>query len=87
MTTATITTHPKTALVGRRATNVTLSKHLLREARELRINVSRACENGLLAEVTQAKAKSWLAENQVAIEAWNGHVEQKGLPLAEYRQF
>ena len=84
---AVATTRPQPAPVGRRATNVTLSEHLVREARELRINVSRARENGLLAEVTQAKAKSWLAENQTAMEAWNDHVEQKGLPLAEYRQF
>jgi antitoxin CcdA len=71
----------------RRATNVTLPEELLREARDLRINLSQACERGLAAEVTEARRRRWLDENQGAIEAWNEHVAVHGLPLAVYRQF
>ena len=72
---------------ARRATNVTLPEPLLTEARTLGINVSQACERGLAAEVTAARARRWQAENRAAIEAWNRHVEEHGLPLAEYRTF
>ncbi len=57
----------------------------MREARELKINVSQACERGLAAEVAATKAQRWLEENRAAIEAWNEYVEQQGLPLADFR--
>ncbi len=72
---------------SRQATNVTLSEPLLREARALKINISQACESGLVREVNAAKARQWQAENQAAMDAWNEYVEQNGLPLAEFRQF
>ena len=71
----------------RQRTNVTLSESLLQEARELKINLSHACERGLAAEVSEAKARKWLEENQAAISAWNAYVEEHDVPLAEYRQF
>jgi antitoxin CcdA len=60
---------------------------LLAEARDLKINLSQACERGLALEVSAAKARQWQMENRAAIEAWNQHVEQHGLPLAEFRRF
>jgi antitoxin CcdA len=71
----------------RRATNVTLPEALLNEAREMGINLSQACERGVAEAVTDARRRRWLEENQAAIEAWNGHVAEHGLPLATYRQF
>jgi antitoxin CcdA len=71
----------------RQRTNVTLPEALLREARQLNINLSQACERGLSAVVLEMKAAQWRQENQAAMDAWNAHVEEKGLPLAEYRQF
>lgn len=79
---------PSTAVVSpRRPTNVTLPETLLQDAREMGINLSQACERGLAIEVANARRKRWLAENQDAIDAWNGHVEEHGLPLAVFRQF
>lgn len=75
---------PAAVAVPRRPTNVTLAEPLLAEARAFGINLSQACERGLVAE---AKAKRWLAENRPAIEAWNDSVDRHGLPLAEFRQF
>jgi antitoxin CcdA len=71
----------------RRATNVTLPEPLLSEARALGVNLSAACEQGLAAQVATARRQLWLAENQDALQAWNDHVAQHGLPLAAYRQF
>jgi antitoxin CcdA len=67
----------------RKATNVTLTEELLREAKELGVNVSQACERGLAEEVRKARAEKWLRENQAALDAWNDYVERNGLPLAE----
>ncbi|MEN9902798.1 MAG: hypothetical protein RL651_1462 [Pseudomonadota bacterium] len=39
-------------------------------------------------KMTQSdKAKKWMAENAKAIECWNRHVEEHGLPLAEHCSF
>lgn len=71
----------------RKPTNVTLPEPLLREARELGVSLSQACERGLREVVAETRAAKWLRENQDAIEAWNDYVEKNGLPLGEYRQF
>lgn len=71
----------------RRATNVTLPEGLLRDARELGINLSQACERGLAAAVAAARRQRWLEENRGPMDAWNEHVAKHGLPLAGFRQF
>lgn len=71
----------------RRATNVTLPESLLREARMLKVNLSQACERGLVAEVARVRKQRWLEENRPAMDAWNEYVEAHGLPLSEYRQY
>ena len=73
--------------MNRRATNVTLPDTLLQLARHLDINLSQACERGLAAEVAEARARRWLEENQQAMDEWNAHVEEHGLPLAAFRSF
>ena len=72
---------------SRRATNVTLPEALLRDARELGVNLSQACERGLIAAVATTRRQRWLDQNQDAMHAWNEHIAQHGLPLAAYRQF
>jgi antitoxin CcdA len=76
-----------TAQMFRKPTNVTLPEPLLREARELGVNLSQACERGLAAEVQAVRARRWLEENRGAMDAWNAYVEAHGLPFEAYRQF
>ena len=76
-----------TTLSPRRATNVTLPEALLRDAREMGINLSQACEHGLGQAVAEERRRRWLEGNRDAMDAWNEHVAQHGLPLAAYRQF
>ncbi len=71
----------------RRATNVTLPETLLRDAREMGINLSQACERGLAHAVAKARRQRWLEENREAMDAWNEYVAEHGLPLDAYRQF
>ena len=60
---------------------------LLREARDLGINLSQACEVGLSAAVVGERRRRWLQQNQDALDDYNSYVERNGLPLAAYRQF
>ena len=71
----------------KRATNVSLSEALVTEARDLGINVSRACEDGLASEVRRERTKRWQEQNTAGFEAWNAYVERNGVPLAKYRKF
>jgi antitoxin CcdA len=71
----------------KRATNVTLPEATLLEARALGINLSQACEKGVVAEISIKRREKWLAENMAAIEERNAWVEKHGLPLAKYRMF
>ena len=71
----------------KRPTNVSLSETLVKEARELGINVSQACEEGLAAATKAERERRWLEENRDAIESWNRYIEKHGLPLARYRRF
>jgi len=60
---------PQTAGQQRRATNVTIPEPLLREARDLKINVSKACEQGLAQAVAEARADRFLRDNRQAMDA------------------
>ncbi|WP_301103133.1 type II toxin-antitoxin system CcdA family antitoxin [Propionivibrio sp.] len=71
----------------RKAANVTLAESLLSEAKALRINVSKAAEEGLTRAVAQKRAALWLEANRSAIDSSNRFVEQHGLPLSSYQQF
>lgn len=72
---------------ARSATNVSLDRAYVAEARELGINVSQACERGLIETVKKARAARWLEENREALESSNAWVEANGLPLEKYRLF
>ncbi|MGB3831183.1 MAG: type II toxin-antitoxin system CcdA family antitoxin [Mesorhizobium sp.] len=71
----------------RRPANLSIDANLLKEAKGLDVNVSRAAEAGIAAAVAEEKARLWKMENRAAIEAWNDYVGSQGLPLEEHRQF
>ncbi len=71
----------------RRATNVSLPGDVVAEAKELGINLSQACEKGVVAEISAKRRERWLAENMDAIRERNAWVEKNGLPLEQHRMF
>ncbi|MFL5288419.1 MAG: type II toxin-antitoxin system CcdA family antitoxin [Rhodopila sp.] len=71
----------------KRATNVSLAEALVAEARELGVNVSRACEEGLESAVRRERARRWQEENVEGFRSWNAFVERHGVPLAKFRKF
>lgn len=74
-------------LSTRRATNVSLDQALVEQARELDINLSRACEQGLAQEIKATLEARWQEENADAIAEYNAHIAAHGLLLAKYRRF
>ena len=71
----------------RKATNVSLDSELLKDAKALGVNISRAAEEGVNDAVRKAKGEAWKRENAASLEAWNEWVDVNGLPLEKYRMF
>lgn len=67
----------------KKATNLSLDRELLKDAKALGVNISQAAEEG----VRDAARKAWLEENRASLEAWGEWVEKNGLPLEKYRMF
>lgn len=64
----------------RRSTSMTLDAALLDEARALGVNISRAAEEGVLAQVRAARARRWKEDNAQAIADYNNWIEENGIP-------
>ena len=71
----------------KKATNLSINKNLLAEARELKINLSATLEEALEKKVREQRRKQWLEENQQAIQACNELAEKNGLFSDKYRIF
>lgn len=71
----------------RKPTNLSLDASLLTEAKALKVNLSRAAEDGVRSAVAAAKAAQWKVENAAALQSSSAYVEEHGLPLETYRQF
>ncbi len=71
----------------KKATNLSINSDLLRQAKELNINLSQQVEGYLSELVRKTKEQQWREENADAIAAYNERVEQDGLPLEQYRTF
>ena len=71
----------------RKPVNVSLDENLVADAKAMGVNLSRACESGLAAELRAIRESQWIDENREAIESSNAWVAKNGLPLAKYRRF
>ena len=71
----------------RKPINISIDPALVRDARELGINISRAAEAGLRSAIKVEKVRRWQEENRAAIDASNAWVAEHGLPLEKYRMF
>jgi antitoxin CcdA len=63
----------------KKSTNLSINSDLLRQARESRINLSKALEQRLIEMLREEKRRQWREENQEAIEAYNRRVEAGGV--------
>ena len=63
----------------KKAVNLSINSDLLRQARELRINLSRSLEEKLEQLLREERARRWQEGNREAIEAHNRFVEKYGV--------
>jgi len=68
----------------RKAVNVTISESVLRQAKALSLNTSRAAEAGLTLAIKVAQEAQWREENTTAINAHNKRVEENGTILTPH---
>ncbi|WP_339673948.1 type II toxin-antitoxin system CcdA family antitoxin [Dasania marina] len=71
----------------KKATNLSINKDLLAEARSLKINLSATLEQALTEKVRNERRKQWLVDNKQAIETCNELAEQNGLFADKHRTF
>jgi antitoxin CcdA len=71
----------------KKATNLSINKDLLAEARTLKINLSATLEEALVEKVREQKRKQWQEENREGIQACNDLAEKHGLFSDKYRVF
>ena len=63
----------------KRATNLSINAELLREAKELDINLSAEFEKHLSEIVRQQRAEQWRRDNREAIDAYAKFFEKHGI--------
>ena len=63
----------------KKPTNLSLSSDLLRQARDLDINLSAELDAALAGIVRRRQAELWLEENRAAMDAYNAQVEKRGV--------
>lgn len=68
----------------RHRVNLTLDAELVDTARQMKLNLSRAAENGLERAIAAARAEEWKKENAAAIAAYNARIEREGPLLMPY---
>lgn len=71
----------------KKATNLSLNSDLLKQARELDVNLSAVLEEALADVVKERLSQRWLEQNRAAIEAYNQHVEEAGVLSDGLRSF
>ena len=59
--------------------NLSIDSELLQQARELKVNLSKALEERLAQILREERARRWQEDNREAIEAHNRFVEKHGL--------
>ncbi|GLU38351.1 type II toxin-antitoxin system CcdA family antitoxin [Pseudomonas sp. NBRC 100443] len=71
----------------KKATNLSLNSDLLKQARELDVNLSAVLEEALADVVRERLWQRWLEQNRQAIDAYNQHVDGAGVFADDLRSF
>lgn len=71
----------------KKATNLSVNRDLLRQARELGINLSGSFEEHLAEVVRARRREQWREENREAIEEYNQRVASRGVFSDGLRRF
>ncbi len=62
----------------RRPVNLTIRDDVMKEAKSLNINASKAAEKGILEAIRIAREEEWIQNNKLAMQAHNTRIEKSG---------
>jgi antitoxin CcdA len=71
----------------KKSANLSINADLLRQAKQLNINLSQTFELHLAEIIRQAQRRLWLAENKGAIDEYNRRIEKRGAFSDGLRRF
>ncbi len=72
---------------AKKSANLSINSDLLRQAKELNINLSQTLELQLIAIIRQANQSQWLEENRAALAEYNRRIESNGAFSDGLRRF
>ncbi len=67
--------------------NLSIEAAVVREARNLGVNMSRVAEAAIAEAARLERNRRWREENREALEAYAREIEREGPALARYRGF
>ncbi len=68
----------------KRAVNLSVDAELLKVAKEMNVNLSRALERALDELTAEERAKRFYEENKISIDAYNAYIERHGTLAEQY---
>jgi antitoxin CcdA len=71
----------------KKSANLSINADLLRQAKQLNINLSQALEQRLAEIIRQAQRNQWLMENKSALDEYNRRIEKHGTFSDGLRRF
>ena len=71
----------------KRATNLSVNRDLLAQAKAAGIPLSQTLEEALVQKLRQRRKTAWRAENSEAVAAYNRRIAEDGAFGDEFRQF
>ena len=71
----------------KKATNLSINSDLLKQARDLKINLSSAFESALADLVRKRQEEKWAMANKEAISSYNEFVDKNGVFSKNSRSF
>lgn len=71
----------------KKSVNLSINADLLRQAKQININLSQTLEQHLVEIIRQAQRSQWLAENQGALDQYNRRIEKHGTFSDGLRRF
>jgi len=71
----------------KKATNLSVNRDLLRQARDLGINLSQTLEERLVEILGEERRRLWLEENRASIDDYNARIERRGVFSEGLRRF
>ncbi len=79
--------HMSRAASRKVATNVTVRPELVTRAKALGLNLSELLEGAIERAIRDSERRTWLAENEQAMDEYNAQIAKRGVFSDDWRRF